>query len=192
MRHSKFRPLAVGGLAIAAVLALSVPVMAELSRLRSIPLGRGSATITWSGKSGLAPTISSIHGSARGLAIVATGTVPAPPHAGNASAGSTSVSLPSTLPLADINGTISGTPFSLDATLNLSGLDLSSNKPQTFGAVTGSFRGEPINAVLTGRRSSPTVSFSGTIGSVHVTGTITRVVHHGNTSTGYATFDVTR
>jgi|HubBroStandDraft_6_1064221.scaffolds.fasta_scaffold1040467_1 hypothetical protein len=101
-------------------------------------------------------------------------------------------SVPSTLPLADIKGTISGTPFSLDVTLNLSGLDLNSNKPVTFGTVTGSFRGQPINAVLTGRRSSITVSFSGTIGGDHVTGTIARVVHHGNRSTAYASFDVTR
>jgi hypothetical protein len=115
-----------------------------------------------------------------------------PPQLGNASPGSTSLSLPSTLPLADIKGTISGTPFSLDVTLNLSGLDLTSNKPVAFGTVTGSFRGQPINAVLTGRRTSSTVSFSGTIGGDQVTGTIARVDHHGNRSTAFASFEVTR
>ena len=189
---SRVRTACVGVIAIAAVVLLSVPVMAEIASLRSIPLGRGSATISWTGKSGVTPTISSIRGSARGLAIVATGTVPTPPHLGNASPGSTSVSLPSMLPLADIKGTISGTPFSLDVTLNLSGLDLTSNKPVNFGTVTGSFRGQPIKAVLTGRRTSTTVSFSGTIGSDQVTGTINRVVHHGNMSTASASFDVTR
>ncbi len=190
MPYSRFRSTAVGVSAVTAAVLLSVPVMAAMSRLRSIPLGRGSATISWTGKSGITPTITSIHGSARGLAIVGSATVPKP-QLGNGSAGSTSLSLPSTLPLADIKGTISGTPFTLDVTLNLAGLNPNSNGPIAFGSVTGSFRGQPIHAVLTGRRTSTTVSFSGTIGSDHVTGTITRVVHHGQLSTGYATFDVT-
>jgi hypothetical protein len=192
MLSSRFRTVAVGLMAITAVVLLSVPVVGAISRLRSIPLGKGSATISWTGKGGVTPTMSSIRGSARGLAIVATGTAPKPPPIGNAAPGSTSVSLPATLPLADIKGTISGTPFSLDVTLKLSGLDLSSNRPVTFGTITGSFRGQSINGVLTGRRTSQTVSFRGTIGSDHVTGTITRVVHHGGTSTGSASFDVTR
>jgi hypothetical protein len=190
--HSRFRTVAVGVLAITAVVLLSVPVMAAISRLTSLPLGRGSATISWTGKGGVTPTLSSIRGSVRGLAIVGSGTAPKPRQLGTGSAGSTSVTLPATLPLADISGTIGGANFALDVTLNLSGVNLTSNKLITFGAVTGSFRGQPIKAVLTGRRSSKTVSFSGTIGSDHVTGTITRVVHHGDTSTGYATFDVTR
>jgi hypothetical protein len=182
----------VGVIAIAGIVLLSVPVMAEIAILRSLPLGRGAATLSWTGKSGVTPTVSSIRGSARGLAIVATGTVPKPRHVGNASSGSTSLFLPPTLPLADIKGTISGTTFSLDVTLTLAGLNLTSNKPVTFGAVTGSFRGQPIKAVLTGRRTSTAVSFNGTIGRDHVTGTIARVVRHGNISTAYASFDVTR
>ncbi|HWD54687.1 MAG TPA: hypothetical protein VG346_06175 [Acidimicrobiales bacterium] len=102
------------------------------------------------------------------------------------------MSLPPSLPLADIKGTLNGTPFTLDVTLDLSGLNLTSKKPMTFGAITGSFRGQPIKGVLTGRTTSTTVSFSGTIGSDHVSGTITRVIRRGNTSTGSATFDVTR
>jgi len=39
-----------GGL-LAAVIA--GPVMAEISRLTAIPLGRGTATITWTGKGGI-------------------------------------------------------------------------------------------------------------------------------------------
>lgn len=192
MPYPRFRAAALAVVAVVAVMLLSVPVLAAISRLRSIPLGHGSATISWTGKGGVTPTLSSIRGSARGLAIVASGTAPKPPQLSNASSGSTSLSLPPTLPLADITGTISGTPFSLDVTLNLSGLDLASNNPVTFGTVTGSFRGQPIKAILTGRRTSTRVSFSGTIGNDHVTGTITRVVHHGRTSTGDATFDVTR
>lgn len=185
------RRAAVGLLVTAAVMLLSVPVMAEVARLRSIPLGRGTATITWTGQSGLTPTITSVHGAARGLPIVATGTVPKPPHLG-ASAGATSVSIPASIPLADIEGSISGTAFTLHVSLTLSGLNLTSNKSQTFGTVTGSFRGQSIKAVLTGRPAASAVSFRGTIGSDHVVGTITRVVHHAKTSTAYATFNVTR
>jgi hypothetical protein len=184
----KHRAAAIVMVSIGLMTLVSVPVMAEISRLTAIPLGKGSATISWTGKSGIAPTIRSIHGSARGLAIDGSGTVPQPPklHTGS------SVSLPPNLPLSDINGTISGTRFSLDITLNVAGLNLSSDQPLTLGMVTGSFRGQPINAVLTGRRTSTTISFSGTIGNDHVTGVIARLVRQGNKSTAYATFDVTR
>ena len=181
----------VAVLSVTMLVVLAAPVMAELARLNSIPLGRGSATISWTGDSGITPTISSIHGSARGLAIVATGTVPKPSLNEQAS-GSTSLSIPSSVPLADIKGTISGTTFTLDVSLKVSGLNLSSKGPHTFGTVMGSFRGQQIEATLSGRTSSSTVAFRGSIGNDNVAGTIDRVVHHGKQSIAYATFDVTR
>ena len=62
----------------------------------------------------------------------------------------------------------------------------------TFGAVSGSFRGQSVKAELIGVPSSSTVRFKGTIGGDHVTGTIGRVVHHGNKAVAHATFDVTK
>jgi hypothetical protein len=166
--------------------------MAEVASLRSLPLGKGSATITWIGNSGITPTINSIHGSARGLTVKATGTVPPVPGLGQAPSESTP-SIPSSYPIADIKGTLAGISFSLTITLKLSGLSFTApTKPVTFGSVSGSFHGQPITAVLTGRTAPSGVTFRGTIGSDHVTGTINRLVRHGKQSTAYATFNVTR
>jgi hypothetical protein len=166
--------------------------MAEVARLRSLPLGKGSATITGVGNSGITPTINSIHGSARGLTVKATGTVPPIPGLGQSSSGSTP-SIPSSYPIADIKGTLGGASFSLTITLNLTGLSFSApTKPVTFGSVSGSFHGQPISAVLIGRTAPAGVTFRGTIGNDHVTGNINRLVRHGKQSTAYATFNVTR
>jgi hypothetical protein len=171
---------------------VSLPVMAEVAKLTSLPLGKGSATITWVGNSGITPTINSIHGSAKGLTVKATGTVPPVLRLGQGQSGSTP-SIPSSYPIADIRGTLAGTSFSLTITLKLSGLSFSPpTKPITFGSVSGSFHGQPITAVLVGRTAPSGVTFRGTIGNDHVTGTITRLVRHGKQSTAYATFDVTR
>lgn len=191
-RRGTWRCTAIAVGTLTALGLLSVPVTAEIARLRSIPLGKGSATVSWTGASGTKPTIGPISGSARGLPIVATGVVPPLPQQSGTGLGTTSLSIPASLPVADITGTIEGTAFTLDISLNLSNLSLTSKAAQTFGTVTGSFHGQPIHAILTGRTTSNVAHFSGTIGSDHVTGTIGRTVHHGDRTTGTATFDVTR
>ena len=183
------RAIAATAMAITAVVAISVPVMAEIARLEQLPLGSGSATISWTGKSGITPTISSISGTARGFTVVATGRVPKPPSLANPS---TPASVPTSYPIADIKGTIGGTSFTLEVAINLRGVNSNSSARAPFGTVTGTFRGQPIRAVLTASATSQTVSFSGTIGGDHVAGTIGRVVRHGNRSTTTAHFDVTR
>lgn len=183
------RTIAATAMATAAVVATSIPVMAEILRLEQLPLGSGSATISWTGKSGITPTINSISGKARGFAVVATGRVPKPPSLAHSS---TPGSVPASYPIADIKGTIGGTPFTLHVAINLTGLNSNSSTPTALGTVTGTFRGLPIKAVLAASFNSPTVSFSGTVGGDHVTGTIGRVIRHGNTSTATAHFDVTR
>src|ERR1700728_1811595 len=52
---------------------------ALLARLTRLPLGRGTATITWKGARGLSPTIHSIKGTAGGYQVSATGRVPKTP-----------------------------------------------------------------------------------------------------------------
>ena len=184
MARRGVRIAAFGGLAVGALLLVSVPVRAEIARLTSLPLGKGTATVTWTGKSVVNNSISSISGSARGLSIVATGTVPTTPTLGTA--------VPANLPLADVKGKLDGVPFTVDISLTLAGVNLNSKKNVTFGAVSGSFRGQSVQAVLIGVPSSSMVQFKGTIGSDHVTGTIGKVVHRGNTSTAHATFVVTK
>jgi hypothetical protein len=183
MGRRAVRIAAISGLAAAALLLISVPVRAEIARLTSLPLGKGTATVTWVGKSDINPTVRSISGSARGLAIAATGTVQTP---------NPSTAISSTIPFVDVKGTLAGASFSVDISLKLSGFNPNSNKSQTFGAVSGSFRGQSVTAVLSGVPTSSTVRFKGTIGGDHVTGTIGKVAHHGNTSTAHATFAVTK
>lgn len=184
MAQTGVRLASIGAVAAAALLLLSVPVRAEITRLTSLPLGKGTATVTWTGKGGVNNTINAIGGSARGLSIVATGTVPATPNLGSTA--------PANLPLADVKGTLDGTSFTVDISLTLSGVNLNSKKNVSFGAVNGSFRGQTVKAVLIGVPSSSTVQFKGTIGADHVTGTISKVVHHGNEAIAHATFDVTK
>jgi hypothetical protein len=183
MARRGVRIAAISGLGAGALLLVGVPVRAEIARLTSLPLGKGTATVTWVGKSGISPTLNSVRGSAHGLPIAATGTVHTP---------SPGTPLSSTIPFLHIAGTLDQVPFTVDVSLTLSGVNLQSNKTQTFGAVTGSFRGQPVNAVLTSKLSSSTFQFKGTIGSDHVTGTIGKVVHRGKTSTAHAAFVVTK
>jgi hypothetical protein len=183
MIRRRVRVAAVVGFSAAALLLLSVPVMAEVARLTSQPLGKGTATVTWAGKSGISPTLNSVSGSAHGLPIAATGTVLTP---------RPGTPLSSTIPFLHVTGTLDGVPFRVDVSLTLAGVNLQSNKSQTFGAVTGSFRGQSVKAVLTGKPSSSTIHFKGTIGGDHVTGTIGKAAHRGNKSTAHATFAVTK
>ncbi len=108
-----------------------------------------------------------------------------------ASAFGSGSSIPSQLPLANIKGTIGGTPFTLDIVLTFP-TSASSAKPQNFGHVNGTFRNQAITATLTANINSSSFGFKGTIGALHVDGLVTRPRQHGNTETAHATFDVTK
>jgi hypothetical protein len=176
---------ASGGL-LAALIA--GPVMAEISHLTAIPLGRGTATITWVGKGGIEPTVNSIVGKAGGLSVSATDKIPKIPGTGSVSSGPSSI--PSDFPLADVKGAIDGSQFSLDIALSLSQLSGSSNG--SLGTISGRFRNQKVNAIITADAASNAFDFSGTIGSLHVSGVIRSVTHRGNSATAHATFDVTK
>ena len=139
--------------------------------------------MSWFGKGGIAPTVNAVRGSSHGLPIAAAAAVRTP------GPGSP---LSSTVPFLHVAGTLDGVPFTVDVALTLSGVNLQSNKTQTLGAVTESFRGLSVNAVLTAKVSSSTFHLEGTSGSDHVTGTIGKVVHRANTSTAHATFAVAK
>ena len=159
---------------------------ALIARLTRIPTGRGIATITWKGATGLTPTISSIRGTAGGYQVVAAGRVPKTP-----STGGTASSLPSQIPVADVKGNIGGTGFTLNIVLTLPG-SLTSSKLQTVGHVTGTFRNQKVAATLTANVNSSSFAFSGTIGSLHVSGHVSQPKQHGNMETARATFNVTK
>lgn len=174
--------VAAGAVVLVLVSAWTTAFMASLTR---IPLGRGTATITWTGTTGVTPTIQSISGSARGYTVTGRGHVPLPsPGAG------TGTSIPSVIPVADVAGTIGGSRFTLDITLRFPS-SVTSTAPQNVGHVTGTFRDEPVRATLTADITSKSFDFAGTIGSLHVSGVISQVTQHGHTETAHAHFDVT-
>lgn len=162
--------------------------MAEIARLTTVPLGKGTATITWTGKKGDNPTVNSIHGSVRGLAIIASAKTPKFPNVGSATSGS--LSLPKSVPIADIVGTIDRTTFAFNVTIDLSGL-ASGSAPGPIGSVEGTFHGQRIDVTLSANGNSEYVHFNGTIGGDKINGTIDPIHQHGPTSTVHATFDVT-
>jgi hypothetical protein len=180
------RTTAVIVVGAAALVLISTSTSALIASLTRIPLGRGTATITWSGATGITPTIQSIAGTAGGYRVSGKGHVPLPAHGTG-----TALTVPSRVPIADIAGTIGGARFTLDITLAFLSSP-TSKTPQSFGFVTGTFRNEPVRATLTANVSSRSFGFTGTIGSLHVSGVISQPIQHGKTETAHARFDVTR
>ena len=74
------------------------------------------------------------------------------------------------LPRCRRDGTIDGSHFTLDIALNLS--QLSGSSTGSLGTISGSFRSQPVNAIITSDPSFNAFDFSGTIGPTHVSGVI--------------------
>ena len=175
---------AIVGAAVVVLIGTSTEAM--IARLTTIPVGRGTATITWSGSTGVTPTINSIRGTAGGYGVSATGQVPKP--SSISGPGST---VPTEFPIADVKGTIGGTHFTMKIILTLPS-SLTSSAPQNFGHVTGTFRNQPVAGTLTANVNSDTFAFTGTIGALHVHGTVSKLIHHEHSETAHATFIVTK
>jgi hypothetical protein len=173
----------VAGATVATLISTSTAAL--LARLTRIPLGRGTATITWTGATGITPTIKSIKGAAGGYSVSGTGRIPQ-----STSIGSQS-SIPSEFPLADIKGAIGGTPFTLDIVLTLP-TAATSSEPLRLGHITGTFRNQVVTGTLTANVGSNPFGFNGTIGTLHVEGLVSQPHQHGNTETAHASFDVTK
>ena len=177
-------------------LALAVPIGAMVARLTSLPLGHGTATISWIGTTGIHPKVSSIRGTVRHLPVVAAINLPnygaGGSQAGSISTASPSSALESSIPLGHVHGTLGGAPFTLDIDLQLPSSQPQGGALQSIGHVTGSFRGEPISATLKANLESPNVTFAGTIGSYKVTGIIGNGHRHGKETTARATFNVSQ
>ena len=131
-------------------------------------------------------------GKAGGFSVSATDKVPHFPSAGVAPQGSTStpISIPPTLPIGDVKGTIGGAHFTLELDLELSQLSRSSKSD--IGTATGTFRNQKVSAILTADPTPGTLDFSGTIGSLHVSGVIRSITRHGNKATARASFEITK
>jgi hypothetical protein len=168
------------------VALISMSAGALLARLTRIPLGRGTAAITWSGATGIKPTIKSIEGAAGGYSVAATGRIPqATSIAGSAS------SIPSKFPLANIKGSIGGTLFTLDIVLTRPTAPTTA-RSLSLGHITGTFRNQEVAGTLTANVRSRSFGFKGSIGTLHVDGVVSQPHKHGNTETAQASFDITK
>lgn len=189
-----WRGVCIGLLVVGSVMAMTIPVAAVIDRLTHLPVGAGQATIEWTGRSGVSPTVNSVSGHIGTYSLSATDRVSLPqlgdPQAGS-SRSTSSPSIPTTFPFGDVEGTIGGTSFRLHITLKVP-TSLPSQGTFTLGTVTGSFRGEPVNGLLTASSSSNTFDVHGTIGSYHVSVTIQQPHHHGNRSVAHASYVVTK
>jgi hypothetical protein len=143
---------AIVGTAVVVLIATSTEALIAL--LTNIPLGRGTATITWSGSTGLTPTITSIKGTAGGYTVSATGRTPKA-----SSISGTASTVPTEYPIADVKGTIGGTDFTVDIVLTLPS-SLTSSAHQNVGHVTGTFRNQPVAGTLTADVNSDTFVYA--------------------------------
>ena len=184
-------PRHCGLISVAVVVSTTLTAFAVIARLTAIPLGRGTATITWTGKGGISPTVNSIGGTAGGFRVTGSDKVPSIYGSEKPSTGPppTALAIPSVFPVANVTGTIDGASFTLKINLSLT---VPSSAATSLGNVTGTFRNQPISANITANSSQNAFDFTGTIGSVHVTGVVKSVKHDGNKATARATFDVTK
>jgi hypothetical protein len=174
------------------LLVLALVVVEVTARSSELPLGQGTATISWVGPGGLGPASDPVSGSASGLAV--TGVAKTPDNAVSPALSSGNpTSLPMGFPIADVTGTLAGHPFTLAITLILTQPISGLGGPKgtvNIGQVTGTFRHHPIKAALTANLSGGPIHFSGTIGTYGVTGSVDQPTRHGDTSTARASFNV--
>ena len=195
-RTSKSRPsrrkVVWASALIGCVLAASVPAAAFVHELTSVPLGHGVATITWTGTS--STTVNSVLGQVGRFRVTASDEYPGWMSPPSSSGGTVSRPTPNpdgSIPIGVVNGTIGGTPFTLQMALVIP-KSYPLHKTILVGKATGSFLGRPIRANLTANSNWPTAHFAGKIGSYNVAGTFGRIQRHGTRSTVHATYVVTR
>lgn len=178
---------------VVAVVTASLTVIggladAALRSLRHIPDGRGTATVTWTGKTGLHPTISEVNGTVEHFPVKGSGTLPN--YFKHQGLTTTPTGIEATL--ATIHGTLAGTPFTITISLSTGG---SAQQSHSFATVTGSFHGVPVSATINAPVTPQQLqrdlgTFTGTIGSQRVEGTITKPTSSHGHNTAHAVFDV--
>lgn len=182
------------GVVAAAGVAASLAVAgglaaAALRSLGHIPDGRGTATIIWTGKTGLHPTINAVSGSVEQYRVMGSGTLPNYfDHQ-----GLTTTPTGTTATLATIHGTLAGAVFTI--AISITAGSPSAQQTHSFARVTGTFHGVPVSATIyapltTQQLQRDLGTFAGTIGSQQVKGTILKPTNSRGRNTARAVFDV--
>lgn len=169
----------IGGLA-----ALTSVAMASCGS-PSFPTGQGTATITWrsvpnNGATKAPPQPYS--GTVAGIPVSGRALPPPPIKPGSLT------SVPTHLPLAQWTGTFEGHTFRLNVVANFTSANLSSftvDADGTFGSQLVRFVAGPASA------SANTITFHGTVGHHHVTGSVRPGTSHATHGEATARFTVT-
>ena len=92
--------------------------------------------------------------------------------------------------MVTVQGTLGGDQFTLSVDMNLAGGEIHFGPDDAIADATGIFRGQPVRASLFSPNAGPALTFTGTIGSYHVTGKIGAPKYHGDRGTARASFVV--
>jgi hypothetical protein len=181
------RWIAAAIVAVLAVLAIVAVEIVHNIQPTEIPTGPGTATITWSTSGATRP----VSGTAGGLGVTGVATPAKSPFSSGQPTFPSSRDLRH-IPIATVTGSLGGHSFTIHIVLSFDVPSTLTNKSVTLGHVTGTFRGQPVEAKLTANLSASTLlHFSGTIAGHRVAGVIHEPRTHGTTTVAHASFDVT-
>lgn len=184
--------VAIALLGLLIVLAVVIPLVATAAKsLAAVPLGPGTATLTWTSSPSVTTGSASpsFSGTIAGYPVSGTATTPSPSSAPSTGSGS-GVSHPSVV--GSFTGSLGGVPFSVVVSFDLDVSNTSSSAGLPLFTITGTFGSDPVNGTITSVGSSAAIHFSATIGSYHVTGTISGPRRRGEANTAMASFVVSR
>jgi len=184
------RYLLIAGLLAAILVGVGIGIAALLgsSTPSTVPTGPGTASITWNGvapsKSGY-PGPQPFTGTIAGVPVSGT-TVALPngfPHAGG--------TLPTDFVFYRVSGTLGGTPFSIDLIYNVApGGQFPTGHQMVSLNVVGTYGTEPVRGTISGPANASTANFTGTVGSLHVSGTLPPAMTHNGMSSAMSPFTV--
>jgi hypothetical protein len=176
-------PLVVLAVVLAATVVVAAVLLIGRGGTTAVPGGPGTALITWEPASPTSHS-SSFSGTVAGVRLEGTATSPLASELSPGAGGH--ISLPATLTLVSLSGTLGGQPFTLNLTATTA--DLVHGPPFTV-RISGTYGTEPVNGTLTQTPGNAPSPFEATVGDRHVSGTIPQPDTAARSAT--ATFTVT-
>lgn len=189
-------PLVVIAVVLVALIAVAVAVLGTSNSstqgtLDGVPLGPGTATVTWTAQP-VDSTTTSYNGTVAGMTLTGTGGVsPTGKAQIEQAVRQPGTALPHELTLYTFTGTLGGTPYTVNLSLATNGhLSLTPSALDDL-EVTGTLGDQPITGTLSmANTANSPATIDVTIGTAHVSGTIPQPASGVHTAT--ATFNVTR
>jgi hypothetical protein len=184
------RVLIGAGIAALAVIAvIATLVILQNNGIGTLKPGSGSATITWNQTGGgVTPPPQPFSGTIEGLTLTGTA-IPAKKPIPQVNPTTHTFVFPSHIPMATWSGTLGGTAFHLEVSMSFGPPPGTAVNPHNYAfkgysiTANGTYGSQPVNAVVTINRNSLVEAFTGTIGNLKVSGTISQPKENGKTGT---------